>query len=589
MIRAPAAPAGRAGAFLHTQLWPNPERVRAFLRIEVALLVSSFVAVTFKPQAAYWIVVYALLALSPVVGNSVRDALQRFMASVVGCAVSVLVIIIAVDEPALYRPLQAAIIGLALFIGRATPLGPAAQLAGTTFAIITGSDVGQAPEGLVTLSFYRILHAVIGSGIGAFVQLRFWSDDPLQVLRFSLDRQMNQVGDSLRGQHVVLDAARVGRHFELLGNAQVRHPEIVHRRAEIAEVILDVAAVVEAALREQVRPAPGGPPQALLDEARRAQQRMQDAELYKPPPPPPPAPPAPWWVALRESFLPARRAAIKTALAAFLAAMITQLLGLPSAGALFTALTLGLEVTSGSTTSKPLLLVGGVGLGFAAVMLVIKPWMPNINDPGSLLLLAAVAFAPTVWLGVGGSRVRNGGIFGTVVVSIALFQGFRPVVDLEATGRFALGLAIGPLVVAAVDRLLWPVDARRGMRERGALLMRDVAAIYREPDPRLVLAPQRQLRWRAYRHLVALIQLRSERLPLPGTPGFEPEEEALRMAVEGEHMVVARIVEARRELAGAVVTPEAKEARERVAAALEARARDILDSGRDILISHGAR
>src|SRR5262249_51205848 len=154
------------------------------------LLLASFVIVTFKPSASYWIVVYLLLVSSPLVGNSVLDAVQRIFASIVGCGLAVLVIIVAIDEPWLYRSLQAVTIGLALFIGRATPLGPMALMGGTTFAIITGSDVGEAPEGLITLSFYRILHAVIGSAIGAFVQLTFWSDDPLDVLKLSLAKQI---------------------------------------------------------------------------------------------------------------------------------------------------------------------------------------------------------------------------------------------------------------------------------------------------------------------------------------------------------------------------------------------------------------
>src|SRR4029079_18276747 len=119
-------------------------------------------------------------------------------------------------------------------------------------------------------------------------------------------------------------------------------------------------------------------------------------------------------VGMHESLAPARRIAIKTALAAFLSAIITQLLGLPSSGALFATLTVGLEVTSGSTLSKPLLMVGGAALGFAVVMVVVKPWMPNLEDPGSLLLLAAVTFAPAAWMRIGGSRVRSGGVFGTL-------------------------------------------------------------------------------------------------------------------------------------------------------------------------------
>jgi hypothetical protein len=446
---------------------------------------------------------------------------------------------------------------------------------GTTFAIISGSDAGQDPEGLITLSFYRILHAVIGSAIGAFVQMYLWSDDPLAVLRLSLGQQLAGVEASLRGEPVTLDAARVARHFELLANAQVRHPELLHRRTEIAEVIIDVARVVDATIQKQAMPAAREPTQGLLEEARRALARCDAPELYQPPAPPPPAPPVTWRLGFHESRAPLRRATIKIALAAFIAAMITQLFGYPSAGALFAALTVGMEVTSGTTSFKPLLMIGGVALGFAVMVLVVKPWMPNLDDPGSLLLLAAVAFAPTAWLTIGGPRVRNGGLFGTVIVAIGMFQDFRPVVDLEATARFALTIAIGPLVVAVVDRVVWPVDARRDMVERATLMMGDVARLYREPDPRVVLAPNREARWRAWRHLVALVQLRAERVPLPGAPGFELEEEALRLAADAEHLLVARIHQARTELTGAKVTAEGKQARERTAAALEGRALEL--------------
>jgi hypothetical protein len=116
------------------------------------------------------------------------------------------------------------------------------------------------------------------------------------------------------------------------------------------------------------------------------------------------------------------------------------------------------------------------------------------------------------------------------------------------------------------------------MIERAAILLRDVAALYREPDARVVLAPTRRARWFAWRHLVALVQLRSERVPLPGAPGFELEEEALRVAADAEHLIVARINEARQELAGAAVTAEKRDAWERMAAALEGRAKELIRS-----------
>src|SRR5262249_7432692 len=125
------------------------------------------------------------------------------------------------------------------------------------------------------------------------------------------------------------------------------------------------------------------------------------------------------------------------------------------------------------------------------------------------------------------------------------------------------------------DRVVWRVDARRDMAQRAVLMMRDVARLYREADPRVVLAPNREARWRAWRNLVALVQLRSEHVPLPGGATFELEEQVLQVAADAEHLLVARIHEARRDLAGAAVTAEMRATREHTAAALEARAQEL--------------
>ncbi|MCU1279923.1 MAG: hypothetical protein JWM53_3469, partial [bacterium] len=136
-------------------------------------------------------------------------------------------------------------------------------------------------------------------------------------------------------------------------------------------------------------------------------------------------------------------------------------------------------------------------------------------------------------------------------------------------------VAIGALVVGAVDRVVWPVDARRGMLQRAALMMRETAELYREPDPRVVLAPTRSSRWRVHRHLEALVQLRCERVALPGTPWFEPEEEALRLAASTLRLLVARIDQARRELDSGAPAPGADTERAAVAARLDNQAAEV--------------
>src|SRR5262249_6852871 len=157
----------------------------------------------------------------------------------------------AYDEPWLYTSLQAVILGIALFIARSTPVGPVALTGGATFAIITGSDVTEVPANLITLGFYRILQAVIRGGLRAFAQLTFGPNDPRVWLRRSLASQIDAVEAGLGSEPTLLDAARVGRHFELLNNAQMRHPDLVRRRSEIACLILDTACLVDQTLRFQ--------------------------------------------------------------------------------------------------------------------------------------------------------------------------------------------------------------------------------------------------------------------------------------------------------------------------------------------------
>jgi uncharacterized membrane protein YccC len=561
-------------AFARTELGSSPARVRAFLRVEVALVLASLIAVTFKPVNAYWTVVYLLLVTTPSVGNSVRDAVDRFVASVIGSAAAILLIVAAYDSPWVYAPLQAMLLGVALYIARSTPVGPAALTGGATFAIISGSDVTQLPANLITLGFYRVLQAVIGGGLGALAQLTLWPDDPLLWLQRSLASQLAAAEAGLRGEPVTLDAARVGRNLELLANAQVHHPGIGRRRTEISALIAEVGCVVDQTLRHRLH-GTGAPPPGLRDALDNARRQLDAVDLFTPPPmPPPPPPTSVLRELLQETMRPARRAALKMALSAFIAAMATQLLGYPAGGALFAALTVSMQVSSGTAISKSLLIVGGLLLGLAAVLMIVTPAMPNFDDPGSFLILAALALAPTAWLAVSGPRVRIAGLFGSVIVAVSLFAGFRPGVDLEAPARFALTIAIGGLVVGAIDRVVWPVDARLGMWGRAASLMREAATLFRERDPRVVLAPNVRARWRIHRHLNALVQLRSERAPLPGTPCFAPEEQALHAAAWTLRLVVARIDAARAELAG-VSAPDGEAERAAVAARLDERAAEI--------------
>src|SRR6185437_3166192 len=171
-------PAGLA-EFVRRELGPTPDRLRAFGRTMLGLLIATVVIFTVKPTNGYWMVTFVLLVSSPAVGKSEIDALRRILAALIGGAAAVLVIIASYDLPWIYVPLQAVGLGVAIFLAGSTPLGPAAITGGTTFAVITGASREFGAAGFIDLAWDRFAQAMAGSAIAAFAQLTFWREDPL--------------------------------------------------------------------------------------------------------------------------------------------------------------------------------------------------------------------------------------------------------------------------------------------------------------------------------------------------------------------------------------------------------------------------
>ncbi len=103
-------------------------------------------------------------------------------------------------------------------------------------------------------------------------------------------------------------------------------------------------------------------------------------------------------------------------------------------------------------------------------------------------------------------------------------------------------------------------------------MMRSAADLMADLDPRVVLAPSCPFRWAADRNLRFVVALRGERDPAPGTQEFARDEETLRLAAETQRLIVARIDQARRELAGDASRESTAEERRTWAAMLRSEA-----------------
>jgi uncharacterized membrane protein YccC len=568
---------GRLAAFARRELGADTGRLRAFGRTLVGVLLATATVLIFKPTNGYWTVSFALLVSSPAVGKSELDALRRVLAALIGGAAATAVVIAAYDLPWLYVLLQSAGVGLALFLFGGTSLGPAVLTGGTTFLVITGGNRELGASGFVDLAWDRLLQAAVGSTLGAFAQLTFWRTDPLVELRRSLLAELGKVEAVLRGRPASLDFTRVSRHFELLGHVELRHPAFRQQEAALSLLILDVGRLVDQALvRETVPDGPQAISDALLREMRALLRRCDESASgpFGRPPPPPPAPARTlaWPGFLSPSHRLIRRAAMKAAIAALVTLVVLDAMQFPAAGGLLACLVLNLMMATGTDFSKALTMLGALVIAMGITLITSLLAAPNVDDFGSYLLVAAAAFAPMTWAAIAGPRVRFPGLNGAILVAIGVFGPYYPTSDLTPSSNFFVALAIGVLVVTAVDRAVWPVH-REGVRAgRLVLLMHHAANLMGDVDPRAVLRPSCEPRVSANRALRGVIEIHGETTPTPGTPAFARSEETIRLATETQRKILDRVEMAQRELDGAETLADTAAQRRAWAADLRAQA-----------------
>jgi uncharacterized membrane protein YccC len=574
--------------FARRDLGVERDRVRYFARTLVALLLATVAIQVLRGLNGYWVVTFVLLVSSPASPNSEREAWIRILATLVGAALAAAIVIATYDLPWLYVPLQAIVLGTAIFIARATPIGAAALTAALTFAVVTGSSREVGATGFVDLAWVRLGLSVLGCGLAALTQLTLWQDDPLEELRRSLKDDLTQVEALVSGQPAKLRAGRLSRHFELLTNAEARDPALVRRRAAISLLILETEQLVDQAMGYEGVPAEQETRAAELLKVACAnlRKRHEDDPFVPVPPPPPPRQPARLDL-LSDRVVLIRRGGLKVALSAFLCLVIVDAIQFPASGALLVCIILGLQMSTGTDIAKPLTLLAVSAFGMLVVLLVRRLADPNVDDFGTYLIVVALAFTPTTWATVAGLRVRFPGLVGTTLAASGLFESYGPSDDLGIPATFLFTVTIGIVVVSAVDFAVWPVSRDRIMAKQLVIVMRSSAQLIEEPDPRIVLAPRRDPRWAAHRSLLAIANLRAEQVPAPGTAVFARQEEVLRLAVETLQWLVRRIEFARSEIAGDTTLEDTAEERRAWAETLRTRANRIDREG-DVLALVGS-
>jgi multidrug resistance protein MdtO len=133
-------------ALLRRELRPTPGRLGDSVRIVVVVLAVVAISETFRiPDIA--LSAYIVLFLSGrEAASTVRTALAAGIAVVLGIFATIAVFMLSLSEPALRIPLMAVITFAAMFLSRASPLGPVFFVAG--FIVAYGLTLGDEVLGL---------------------------------------------------------------------------------------------------------------------------------------------------------------------------------------------------------------------------------------------------------------------------------------------------------------------------------------------------------------------------------------------------------------------------------------------------------
>jgi multidrug resistance protein MdtO len=133
-------------ALLRRELRPTPGRLGDSVRIVVVVLAAVAIAETFRiPEIA--VSAYLVLFLSGrEAASTVRTALVAGIAVVLAIFTTVAVFMLSLSEPALRIPLMAVMTFAAMFLSRASPLGPVFFVAG--FIVAYGLTLGDEVLGL---------------------------------------------------------------------------------------------------------------------------------------------------------------------------------------------------------------------------------------------------------------------------------------------------------------------------------------------------------------------------------------------------------------------------------------------------------
>jgi multidrug resistance protein MdtO len=521
--------------FLRQELAPFPGRALGTVRVVVACVVTLVLCMALQVPEAHLAVWVAMRVASEESGTTLLSGIVMLIALTVAVALSLLLLIVAMDQAWLRFCFIAALAALGLFLRRTFVIGAFGFVIGLIGALLMMvPDFVPIPELAVRATLWLWPVFALGIATSLAANLLIVPADPADLLaeelharlRGARDAFVRQLGAPTRREptssSVTLATAGMARMLALLRSAEIVHPSMKRRHGQQSALItLADRLVAASATLELARPSTLGSAerdrlQRAVDECGRLERALATGELPAPAPilaapragegtaavpvlvevehvldlvrdtleseeaPVEAAPVA----EARRLFVPDAftnpeylRYALKGSLAVMICYLLQSAVDWPGIRTcIVTCMIVGLT-SEGATIQKATLRLSGALVGALAGFLAILLLIPHMESITSLVLLVAAGTAVAGWVDLGSARISYAGVQIAFAFYVCVIQGFAPSWHFDTVRDRLVGILLGNVVITLVFRTVWPVDAATALWRHLAAALRTTARL----------------------------------------------------------------------------------------------------------------
>src|SRR4029453_5232205 len=230
------------------ELAAAPARWRATLRTTLAVMITVVLIIALDVPDGEFLLV-TLFVCAPIdAGASIDKARLRIFGTLAGGAIGTLTALLSLDKPWLFLPIQALVMGLAMFFARTTT-APYAFILGAVTVVMVVALYPSNPEENLEVALWRTGLTTLGVLIAIASQLLLWPDDPEVLLLDSVTGRVRDTetllarvtalrpGDHLSAAEEGIAVTGVSGQLDLLKSPETKSRWLRQRHAELIPLI----------------------------------------------------------------------------------------------------------------------------------------------------------------------------------------------------------------------------------------------------------------------------------------------------------------------------------------------------------------